>query len=482
VTVRLPRGAVITGLVTDPRGEPAAGIRVDAMQYRFSAASAGRRLRASATAVTDDRGVYRIFGLAPGDYAIAAPYPASGLVALSETRPPSAADVGRAIAEAQASAVSARPGIPVPVSSGPRPAAPVRYVAPAAVFYPGTTDAAHAGVVTVKAGQEADGVDFALAYVPTATVSGVVTGASPGLARTVSLTRVSEVGRDFARGVPLDAEGRFVFRRVPPGRYAITARAVPPRSASSAPAGIQAYAAAEITVDGDDVAVTMGLQPGIRISGTVAFEGDGTPFPNVGSLSVPMPSVQTASGMAIDLPPARVEPARTVGQVSRFAISGLMAGQFRLTADVPGVRAPVRGWWLKSLVVGGREVLDEPLQMHESVDDAVLTLSDRASELGGLVTDAQRRSAGDVHVVAFSTSPAAWFPYSRRIGASRTNAEGRYAIHNLPPGAYFVVASDDVEPGEWFDSAFLAALAPRAVRLHVQGDSQQELNLRSERR
>jgi hypothetical protein len=71
-TINFVKGGAITGRVIDPNGEPVIGIEVNdimirdadgnALQFRFS----GQR------AFTDDRGVYRLYGLRPGSYIVAA--------------------------------------------------------------------------------------------------------------------------------------------------------------------------------------------------------------------------------------------------------------------------------------------------------------------------------------------------------------------------------------------------------------------------
>src|SRR5262245_51963038 len=63
VTLEILQGAAITGTITDAFGHPAPGIAVHAVELRASGA-------ATAKATTDDRGMYRIFSLAPGDYLV----------------------------------------------------------------------------------------------------------------------------------------------------------------------------------------------------------------------------------------------------------------------------------------------------------------------------------------------------------------------------------------------------------------------------
>ena len=69
ITIPIPRGGVITGTVTNADGQPAAGVPVNALTFRYVAATGERRLLPAglATGPTDDRGVYRIFGLPAGN-------------------------------------------------------------------------------------------------------------------------------------------------------------------------------------------------------------------------------------------------------------------------------------------------------------------------------------------------------------------------------------------------------------------------------
>lgn len=75
VSVRLLRGGVITGRVTDARGDAAAGVRVNLVRVRTLEGAPVRevnRFMASLERTTDDRGVFRSYGLLPGVYVVSA--------------------------------------------------------------------------------------------------------------------------------------------------------------------------------------------------------------------------------------------------------------------------------------------------------------------------------------------------------------------------------------------------------------------------
>ena len=73
-TVRLVRGGAIAGKVTDSKGQPVPGARIFTMVK--PANSAVLRPMASVTSA-DERGQYRIYGLPPGQYGVAAAYDAA---------------------------------------------------------------------------------------------------------------------------------------------------------------------------------------------------------------------------------------------------------------------------------------------------------------------------------------------------------------------------------------------------------------------
>jgi len=71
--LELLRGGVITGTLTNASGEPMIGVRIRALMVRDSS---GKPTKGAVLAFgerpTDDRGIYRIYGLAPGTYLVQA--------------------------------------------------------------------------------------------------------------------------------------------------------------------------------------------------------------------------------------------------------------------------------------------------------------------------------------------------------------------------------------------------------------------------
>jgi hypothetical protein len=341
------------------------------------------------------------------------------------------------------------------------------------VFFPGVTDVARASRVAVTAGEERTGVDMQLQYVPLATVSGSVQ-VTPGMTPPIiSLARLGEMGA--TESVPMsraDADGRFTFTSVRPGQYFLIGRsgqASPTTTSGSpliVPPGPIQWSTAELTVDGEDVLnVALSAQPPITIAGRLAFEG-ARPAPELGSLRLPLPFVgQIIGAYQAPLPQIQFEPG------GRFVLSGILPGVYRLGAlqnqPVQGIRTAIGGWWLKSIVVNGRDILDAPLDIRQGTDDAVATFTDQVSEMSGTVKDAQGSAATDLFVVLFSPDRASWFFNSRRVAAVRVDSEGRFVIRNVPPGEYRAIATADLEPNEWFDTAVLERLAATATPITI---------------
>ena len=413
--------------------------------------------------ITDDRGVYRLFGLPAGSYLIAAvPRPVQGLGDGAEVQ--SEADVRSALAEVRESRGAARPGIPVPAARtapvGPeRPA--VRFTR---IYFPGTPLQERAMPITLAAGQVRSDVDFDIDYVPISTIEGSVT-VPPGMRVQVAIAdagsgSVNETTRMTARA---GDDGQFTFRSIPPGTYTITARAFPSDTRSGAtPAQTSLWAETSVSVAGEDISgIALALEPALSLAGRVVFESASGASPDLGVLRVPLAAISISSNNPVQLPSVVVDGAR-------FSITGVIPGTYRFVSPPRGLRAAIGGWWLKSVMVHGRELLDADLELRQSTDDGVITFSDRASEVSGIVSDRDGAPEADGYVVVFAADKKAWFHGSRRVAGVRPATDGRYVVRNLPPGEYLVTAALNLEPNEWFDPEVLEGLAPGAIRIQLR--------------
>jgi len=193
---RLRPWSVLAGKVRFEDGDPAVNVRVDLYQQYHSRGRHGFKNAGSAT--TNDRGEYRIHGLAPGAYYIAVAFEgdATGPGVEDQAR---VDDSGREI----------------------------RVSSYTTTFYPGTQRLSDALPVRLSSGEELGGMDVYMRPVERVRVGGRITDGESGQAvRTASvfLERLDSgnVGTlpAFAE-VEFDAEDRFHIANVVPGWYQV---------------------------------------------------------------------------------------------------------------------------------------------------------------------------------------------------------------------------------------------------------------------
>ena len=447
VSIRMIRGAVIEGTVRDEFGRPAERAQVVIVQRR-PGDGALQLVLASGTPLqsTDDRGMYRFYGLPPGDYIIGA-----------SNRSAAGQDLrGANDAEMQWAAAALKS--PGPLATPP---APSQSLGSAPVYFPGVSDPADASPITVAAGEERTGADFTTMRVPTARVTGRVVGPDGGPARSVQMNVVPETRMVpilsepmFARPLP---DGSFSLSGVPPGRYVIAARA-----SSIAGGAVDLYALHIFEVNGRDVTdATVMLERGVQVRGRVVFEAStATPPKDVSTVTVRLNPSGTAN-VAVGTTPANAAPDST------FVMPGVAPNDYRVSVNVPGRTGALPTWVMKSVVAGGRDLSDVPLRVlaDSGIDDLVITLTDRVTEITGLLTDAVGRPAPEFSILVFPVDRTQWGQGSRRrLPATRPASDGRYRVAGLPPGEYFMVALTEIDANEMYDVAFLESLIPAALK------------------
>jgi protocatechuate 3,4-dioxygenase beta subunit len=451
LSLRLPRGAVITGTVLDVDGQPAPGIHVMVLGRRFAGGAPADYVYPAAgepaISNTDDHGVYRVYGLPAGSYIVSArPNPSLVAPGVSSAQVQMMTD-GR-------------------VSS--------RRMLLTVVFHPGVTDVSRAERVSVRAGEERSGIDVQLEYVPIAMVSGTMPSPPGYGAARVGLWRAEGAGGPQTGPVVAYDEGRFQFASVPPGQYRITAVSMSSAQTDggrgAAPPAAQ-IAVADVIVNGEDVDVPLSPRPALSISGQVVFDSQSSaPTDLPPGLHFNLTGGMTPASGGWPLPPVTLDG-------MRFRMDGVVPGLYRALSSIQGVRAPVGPWWLTSLTGGGRELLDVPFDIEENISDAVATFSDQASTLRGTVRDEQGAPVADPWIIVFPVDRRFWFVGSRRVVAARPNAQGAWTIRNLPPGDYRVIASLDVDQNEWFDPDILQRLLPVALPFTIAGVETKTLDL-----
>ncbi len=231
--IEVLRPATIAGTIRDQSGEPMIGVTVRA--YADLYIGGARQLAASLSATTDDRGEYRLAGLAPGRYVVAVPSPQHS--APADMLAPPAATYRDALSRDTGGRPYPRfaldPIHRLTLTDDSPPPAPsaggIRQVYPL-TFHPSARAIGETTPIEVGAGDEKTSIDVQLRPVPAFRVSGRLDGPAEAVARmTLRLMAAGTetLGRGIEQATALVAnDGTFTFLNVPGGSYTLIASRV----------------------------------------------------------------------------------------------------------------------------------------------------------------------------------------------------------------------------------------------------------------
>jgi protocatechuate 3,4-dioxygenase beta subunit len=460
VTIRMWKLGAIAGTVIDEAGEPVVNVQVRALK---KTTSGGRSSIAptGAVATTDDRGVYRVSSLPPGDYAVMTSPPP---VSVKSTMFTDIARTGRANGEL----AFAFGGLNTPflevgdawVALGrgsvlPPPPRNGRLQIYPPTFHPSATSPAQASMVTLGSGEERASVDIQLMPAPAARVSGIL--ADPGGVVDNAVLRLVPAGADELPGDLIalvsgtDASGGFAFAAVPPGQYTLRGRT----RVAGRPSDTR-WIALPIAVSGDDIdGLVATLSPPIRVRARMQFDGSSPPPAMPENARLPF-SLESVAGTPETM---------TVGggaMEQGAMVFGYPPGRYRVRVN----NSPA-GWMFKSAMLNGVDVSETPFDLTRDVDDLVLNFTDRWSGISGSV---QGTGVDTATVIVFAADTQLWptaGPSSRRFRNVRASAGGQFGISSLPPGDYYVIAVREEDAADWRDPALLDVLARTAARVTI---------------
>jgi len=408
----LSRGGVISGRILDDGGEPVAGTQVSAMRFQFVAGQ--RRLvpggGEGSNDRTDDQGGFRLYGLPPGDFFVSA----------SNRQ-------GVMVAEATINNTEADGFAPT--------------------YYPGTPNLGEATRITVKAGQEMSGANFALIVARMARVRGrAMNSRGEPVARAMLMLTPADptMGMSFSvnmNNAMVGPDGSFQFANVAPGRYNLNVRPM------GMPGANEEFAVMPVTVGNDDIdnlLVTTAL--GATAKGIVTTDDGSAPSFRPEQVQLFAQAAELTNNM-VGGGPARVNDDYT----------------FEMTAlsDRRLVRASVgapSGWYLKAVMLDGEDVTDKGVEFTpgRAYEGLEVVFSQKTTDLSGLVTDDRNRPVLDATVVVFPANRDLWTFQSRYIRTARPDTSGRYNIKSLPPSDdYLVIVVQNLESGQGSDPEFL---------------------------
>jgi len=422
VGLRMVATSAITGRVVDENGQPKDRVSVVPIRPHYEY---GRQVMSPCyggdgkSAMTDDTGVYRIYGLEPGDYYVA-------------------------------------------VADG----------ACATQYYPDVSDPADAVRVKVQSGTEAGSIDFHLKKkeLHTARFKLVL---PPALTANTPLTTTQIVRRsrngintteilNLGRNIGVDGD-TLTTPGLPRGSYELF---------YDADLGVKiGHAAFEIMdrdIDGGEIVV----RPNTALAGQIHAAGALPAGWTFNSARITLRPLDGRDRLMTT----------TIGTLSTAAADGSFLLAFapnagtterpgtvaegRYLVDVAGL-APVM--YISAAKYGGHDALSAGLVIDGTSPNPLEITVDIGGTVTGTVRNAKDEIVADSRVVLIPAQ-------NRRSNlllfkTAFTDQHGNFSIRGVAPGDYGAIAWEDVEPGAWMNADFLKDFESRAVRVSVLGTS-----------
>ncbi len=408
VTLTLLKGAVITGTVLSSFGEPVVQVVVRATMIRDAKGLTPKTLTFQAPRMTDDRGVYRLYGLQPGTYVVSAG--------------------GRN-------------------SFGGNNA----YDQDSPTYAPSST-AESAVQISVNSGDEAAGVDIRYRAESGHAISGVITGVPDGNPSAINIQAL----QDFSGSAVPAASASL-----PPGRngfslYGLSDGEYDLRAQFFTSAGDSSDSAVKhVVIHGSDIdGVELNMRPLGSISGRIALtKSELATCRNKREPRFDETLVAAAIYERAKLPQwpfSGVLPTPApILKDGNFRIRNLIAGQYNLS-----VKILARYWYLKSIqqqtAAVAATVRTTPdnkdvaryginLGVGEQATRVTVNLAEGAASLSGMLDLNNERNVPENYFVYLAPAEKESAADVLRFFASPVGGDGSFVISNLPPGRYWLL-------------------------------------------
>ncbi len=419
VRIALRPAAVITGRVLDAHGDPLRGAHVRV--FRRSYHPGRNRWRAAGSVSSNDLGEYRIYGLAPGKYAVRARPP-------RETAPPG-----------------------------------ILYYESAREFYPGVPEADQAALIRVSWGSEVSAVDFELGAAPDTSLGGVALDGDTGKPCPCFLRVSGDDGQGHGQ-IMAGPEGLFAFRGLAPGSYYISAS---PGGHRSARLPVQVTESPT-----DDIALV--TTDGLTVSGEVAFEDreDTLEDQPPGAEERPRP-LQVVLTDKIEVNRTRRTSIPAPQTSGLFEISRLLSGPYRIS-----LRNLPTGGYLRAVTLAGRR-LDKPeitVPPDTSVSSLKLEVAFDGAVVSGTVKPPEGVGADEISTGWVVVIPDKTNGYQYR-GRLRLDTNASFTLPGMPPGGYTLYSVPAPDTFDLWDPQVRRALKASGKRVRLSAEDQVSVEL-----
>ena len=402
VSINMIKGGVITGLVTNSKGEPVVGVPVHATLANSETAYMLGVVSGSGTSETDDRGVYRIYGILPGQYIV---------------------NAGGKGAFGQFTASGFDMDVPT--------------------YYP-SSNRDTAIPVSVRSGDETTGIDIKYKGVEGHSISGVVLGKIETSAAAGAITimlahanTASILSMEIA-GVA-DPRRTFSFNGVADGEYDLFS------SYLTNPNDNALMGTKRVIVRGSDLTgIELRLSPLSSIAGTITLD----PIKPEDKCDKRRSQVaETILKLPLDDPKKAGNQALTamfsgLGQLNdkgEFTLRNLEAAKYRLDIKLPSESWYIRAINLPASAAQGAWQGTVAIKSGDSLSGVSIMVGQDAATLRGRVGSEASvvREGTHVHLVPVESKEA---NNVLRYSETDVNGDGSFAFTNLAPGRYFILS------------------------------------------
>ena len=388
INFSLVRGGVITGKVTDAEGKPVIQqqveiYRADVLDQRpQQPKEQQQRPYPMRNAQTDDRGVYRVFGLLPGKYKVSAGRSENSMIAFSIS----------------------------PIAYGQ-------------IFYPDAKDPAKATVIEVSEGSEATNVDISLGpALQLFSVSGRVINsdnATPLTQVRFGLHRIIGDRIEYLNfNAQSDVRGDFTMEGLTPGKYGVFLF-------SNGSTDLRLEKTMFDIVDQDVTGLTVKLAKGATITGWIVLETEDKAA-HQRLLEMRLFSyVQAYPGAATSV-------SSKIGPQGNFRLAGLPSGTAEFQIYAPGGYQQA-GFIITRMERDGVALPRIEVKDGETLSGLKLFVRSGSNTLRGVVTFENGTPPPGTRVVVRLAKVGEGLQYIRNV---EIDSRGQFLIDNLAAGLY----------------------------------------------
>lgn len=413
VNLQLIRGGVITGTVTNALGEPVIAVRVRATMIRDAKGQRPTMPSFGPDQSTDDRGVYRLYGLAPGTYLVSAG--GSSPFQTSQLNP---------------------------------------YEMDVPTYAPSATRD-NAAEVSVRVGEESS-ADIRYRGDSGHTISGTVKVSSNNAA---NITLLPVGGTIMPVGTAFQGPGArgFAFSGLSDGEYELVAQEYSQTANPTAPMMLVSEPK-RVVVKGASVSgIELVARPLSSISGRIVLAT--SKVPECQGKRQPLFSETLVQ---LRRPERDVEK-EGFPYLRQFGGSGSpdSSGAFTMRNVSPGKyqfdpRFYARYWYLQSVTVGAAPAVGQKsqtsrvdaaanwtvLKAEEQLTNLTITLAEGAASVRGKLTTTEPPPGMTLYLVPAEQDKAADV---LRFFVTEIAADGTFALNNLPPGRYWLLTQTNAD-------------------------------------